>query len=741
MKKQLLSIFAALTMSTMFAQVPAAVWSTNQDAIFPTSVANSGVKFMDAVDANVVWVIGKDYAATGFNRNYNWYSRSINGGATFAGGNVYSDTNTYIIANLEGIDANTAWVSAYKKVGIGGGAAGSGAIHRTTNGGANWVNMSAPGMFTNTASFANWVTFLTPSVGIANGDPVNGEYELWRTTDGGLTWASTPGANIPDPTPGEFAIVNLYAKVGSSNLWFGTNNNRLFHSIDAGLSYSVTSIGPVTNTITEIAFSGPLNGVVYMVNSGGNLELWNSFDGGVNWAQVVPTPASLGGTDVVPVPGTGYLVSFDGSNVTPLVSYSNDNGATWIDFGSTNIQYPTGDFVDGSTGWAGGIDIPGASPITDVWKFSGTLTGTVSPSASFGMPATLCLSGSSTVIPVNTSIGSPALSYSWSILPAGATLSSPTASAPLITFNSAGTYTVVLTATNTVGSHNTTWVVVVSACTAPVATFTLPATACTGFSFTTGNTSTGAPTPGYLWSVSPSNNVTLTPATGLNPDIQIGSAGQYSVTLLVSNASGTTQTTQVISVAPCLPVADFEIPEFVCLVDGPPTKTFAATSSVSNPAGATGGSFTYTWSVTPSSGINVLPGYYSPSLTKVTLSSATQSVYTVTMKVKNPSGTTTVTKTLKAVACTGLSEGASFGDNLIIYPNPAHDQLNITLPASNDTYKVRLTNLLGSVVFEDKTSKSSKEPTTINLSGKAKGVYFLTVESNSEKVTKKIVVE
>jgi hypothetical protein len=736
MKKQLLSLFTALAISTGFAQVPAAAWSTNQNAMFPTTLPNTGVKFMDAVDANVVWVIGKDYAGTGFSRNWNWFSRSINGGATFVGGNVYADTNTHIIANLEGIDANTAWVSAYNKA-----TSSQGAIHRTTNGGLNWVNMTAPGMYTNTAAFANWVTFLTPSVGIANGDPVNGEYELWRTTDGGLTWNLTPGANIPNPLAGEFAIVNLYAKVGTSNLWFGTNGNRIFRSTDAGVTYSVSSVGAITNTIVEIAFSSPVNGVVFSNNSG-NSELWNTFDGGVTWNQVTPLPANVGLTDVCQVPGTGYLVSFDGNNATAHVAYSSDNGVTWTDFGSTGIQYPTGDFVDGSTGWAGAIDFTdqASNVFTDVWKFSGTLSGTVSPSAAFALPATICLSNG-TATPVNSSIGSPALSYSWTILPAGATLSSPTASAPTITFASANTYTVILTATSTVGSHSSAAVVNVVACTAPVAAFTLPATACTGFSFSPTNASTGSPNPGYFWSVSPSNNVTLTPATGSAPAIQVANAGLYSITLMVTNASGTAQTTQTVNVGPCAPIVDFTMPDFVCLLDGPPSNTFQAFSTPSNPAGATGGSFSYTWTISPNTNVSVLPNFFTQNLTKVTLSNPTPKQYTVTVKVKNASGTTTLSKTIEALICTGINETSTLANNLLIFPNPAHEQVNISVPSSNDSYKVKVTNILGSVVFEDKTLKSSKETTTINLSGKAKGVYFLTVESNNEKVTRKIIVE
>ena len=736
MKKQLLSIFAAVTVSTVVAQVPAAAWSTNQHAIFPTSVANSGVKFMDAVDANVVWVTGIDYAAP--SRNYNWYSRTINGGTSFAGGNIFSDTNTYVVANMEGIDANTAWVCSYMKA-----VQGKGAIHRTTNGGTSWVNMSATGMFTNTTAFANWVTFLTPSVGIANGDPVNGEFELWRTTDGGLSWTPTPGANIPNPNSGEFAIVNLYAKVGTSNVWFGTNGNRIFRTTDAGLTYSVAAVGPVTNTVTEIAFSGPLNGVCYMVNSGGTAELWNSYDGGATWTQVTPLPANLGLFDVGQIPGTGNLVSYGAGNTNQIISYSSNNGLTWTDFGSVAIPYITGDFVNGTTAWAGSFDFTDANSVSfnNIWKFSGAITGTVAPTAAFSLPATLCLSGpNATVIPANTSAGSPSPTYSWSVLPSGATISNATATAPTITFGSANTYTVFLVASSTSGTNTTSWVVNVTACTAPVATFTLPASACSNFSFATGNTSTGAPAPAYFWSVSPATNVTISPsAVGSNPAIQIGTAGIYSITLMVTNPSGTASTTQTLNVAPCAPTPSFSIPTTICWTDPVTVHTFSTVNGTANPPGVTGG-ITYTWSVLPTTGISVSPNYFTPNL-KVTITNTNVTSYTVTLKAKNASATSTLSQVIIADQCTGIAEKGMLSENLVVFPNPAHEQINIVLPASVDTYKIRLTNILGSVVFEEKTLKNSKETSVINLAGKSKGVYFLTVESNNEKVTKKIVVE
>src|SRR6476620_9599510 len=113
MKKQLLTLCAAVSVSALVAQNPAPNFNINQHAIYPTTVQFPGVKFLDAVDANVVWTVGYDLGAP--NRNYNWYSKTVNGGSNFVAGNIYSDTNTYQIANIEGIDANTAWVASFMK--------------------------------------------------------------------------------------------------------------------------------------------------------------------------------------------------------------------------------------------------------------------------------------------------------------------------------------------------------------------------------------------------------------------------------------------------------------------------------------------------------------------------------------------------------------------------------------------------------------------------------------------------
>jgi photosystem II stability/assembly factor-like uncharacterized protein len=718
MKKQLLSIVAVLAVGSAFAQ-PSPSLNINQDAIFPNpvSVTNPGIKFLDAVDANVVWTIGYDAAAP--QKNYNWWSKSTNGGSSFAGGNVYGDTNTYVVANMEGIDANTAWVSSYMKS-----TKNMGAIHRTTNGGASWQNMTATGMFTNTTAFTDFVSFSTSSIGIAVGDPVNNEFEIWRTTDGGLSWAMIPAASIPNPlSANEYAIVDLYYKLGS-NLWFGTNQGRMYRTSDGGLTWNVSPVTASTGTLLEIAFSSPMNGICTAFNNAA-LELWNTTNGGATWSPITPIDPNFGANDICGVPGTNYLVSVDNAN--QIVSHSTDNGVTWNDWGSIGIGYVNCDFVSGSTGWVGSYDF---QAYQNLWKYSGAvLSGSTAPTAAFSIPSNLCLSGpTASVQTVNTSTGTPALTYAWSSSPATAVFSSPTGTAPTITFASAGTYTIMLVATNGAGSNTVTQVINVQSCIAPVASFTVPTSGCTQFSFAAVNTSTGSPAPGYFWSIAPAAGVTMAPsANAVSPSFKMSGPGVYTITLVATNASGTASATQTINVTACPPNISFTVPS--CIV-----PTFSTQNGTANPPGVVG-TISYTWSISPNTGVLVTPNYFVANLTNVSLSNTVGVTYTVTLRARNTSGTSTLTQIMSD--CTGLNESSLFS-NLLVYPNPVRESFNLTMPNMNGTYNVVITDLLGSVIY---SGSSDKDKVNVSMANNPKGVYFLTVEYKGEKATRKIILE
>lgn len=374
MKKSLLSLAAVAMSFGAFAQTPtpSPFWNIIQGATFNGSAQFAGVRFLDAVDANNVWAIG--YDGTAPNMNYNWYSRSTNGGTSWTAGNVYADTNTYVMANLDAVDANTAWVSAYLKS-----TQNRGAAHKTTNGGTTWTNMTPAGGYTNSASFVNIACFVTPSVGIIMGDPIGSplDYEIYRTTDGGATWTKVPGANIPNPlNSSEYGLVNVYTKYGTNNIWFGTNNGRVYRSVDGGLNWTVGTITGAVVGVNDLAFTDANNGLAYAYSgtqSSPVLGLYKTTDGGATWTQISPLDPNMGLNDIAPITGTSWFASAGAGTGNQIISYSTDHGATWNSWGGSNIQYLNLDFVSNTTAWAGSFaDNAGAGGI---FKYSGTSLG------------------------------------------------------------------------------------------------------------------------------------------------------------------------------------------------------------------------------------------------------------------------------------------------------------------------------------------------------------------------------
>jgi hypothetical protein len=359
MKKPLLFAAMACCLSAAAQITPSPFW-TNQNSNF--SIPSAGARYLHAVNANVVWAMG--YDGTAPNRNYNGFTRTINGGSSYTSGFVYPDTNTYHPSSIEGIDANTAWVTAYQKPG------NKGAIHTTTNGGLNWTNMTAVGMYTNSASFANITCFFTPSVGITMGDPIGGEFEIWRTTDGGATWTKIPGASIANPLGGEYGLTDVYTKFGTTDCWFGTNLGRVYHSSDAGLTWTAASIGS-TPYINEVAFRDAMNGIL-LTSTG---SAYNTTNGGATWTQISPLDPNMGLNSVCAIPGTTWYASCGAGTGNTVISYSFDDGVTWNSWGGTNVQYLEIDFVSNTDGYAGGFSDPSNPAVDGMFRYNGVPLG------------------------------------------------------------------------------------------------------------------------------------------------------------------------------------------------------------------------------------------------------------------------------------------------------------------------------------------------------------------------------
>ncbi|MBO4874999.1 MAG: choice-of-anchor J domain-containing protein [Bacteroidales bacterium] len=79
---------------------------------------------------------------------------------------------------------------------------------------------------------------------------------------------------------------------------------------------------------------------------------------------------------------------------------------------------------------------------------------------------------------------------------------------------------------------------------------------------------------------------------------------------------------------------------------------------------------------------------------------------------------------------------ANYVDNISIYPNPAKEIVNITLP--EDNAQIDIVNVLGQTVKSVNTTSANE---TISLEGMEKGMYFFCIRMQDKTITKKVIVE
>jgi vibriolysin len=234
----------------------------------------------------------------------------------------------------------------------------------------------------------------------------------------------------------------------------------------------------------------------------------------------------------------------------------------WIDYNGDHDFEDAGEEVFSAVGTAAvsgnftvasGIDITTRMRVSMKWNATQTPCETFSygevedytvvissgggsaPVAEFTASATTIFEGESVTF-TDASTNNPT-SWAWTFN--GGTPGSSSAQNPTVTYNTAGSYTVALTATNSFGSdvetktnYITVNVIVVDP---PVADFTASATTINeGQSVTFTDTSTNTPTS-WSWSFP---GGTPSSSTAQNPTITYDSAGTYSVTLTATNAGG-----------------------------------------------------------------------------------------------------------------------------------------------------------------------------------------------------------
>ena len=297
-----------------------------------TSVALRGVS---AVSERIAWASG----AKGT------FLRTTDGGGAWTPGVVPGAAD----ADFRGVVALSD-KSAYL---LSSGAGPLSRLYKTGDGGVKWdLLMVNP----NPKGFWDAIAMWDPLHGILLGDPVNGRFDIWTTSDG-VTWVQQKGPPAL-PQEGAFAASNSSLTVrGARDAWFatgGVGGGRVFHSDDSGKSWSVAKT-PLRHDsesagIFSIAFSTARHGVTvggdYTKPNEGADSIAITEDGGKTWvAPAASLPGYRSAVAYLEDRKIWIAVGPSGSDV------SLDGARTWKSFDAA--AYNAMSFY-GSVGWAVG---------------------------------------------------------------------------------------------------------------------------------------------------------------------------------------------------------------------------------------------------------------------------------------------------------------------------------------------------------------------------------------------------
>jgi len=103
-------------------------------------------------------------------------------------------------------------------------------------------------------------------------------------------------------------------------------------------------------------------------------------------------------------------------------------------------------------------------------------------------------------------------------------------------------------------------------------------------------------------------------------------------------------------------------------------------------------------------------------------------------------GKITFEKTQMTNNATGVNDIAGNNTRVVLYPNPANDQLNIVLDATQaGMHNVTVTDLAGKVLYNQTIGVNGLQNLTVPVSNFANGLYLVSIEANGNRSVQKFV--
>ena len=304
------------------------------------TLTSASLRGLSVVNDQVAWASGSEGTCL----------RTTDGGTTWEKLTI-PGTDSVDFRDIEAFSANEAFVLSAGEPAL---------LYHTTDGGQHWqlrYENHTPGIFFDV------LTFWNATHGMAMSDPVDGQFVLIATHNGGERWEPVPTNLMPAPALGEagFAASGTGMAIwGSKHVWLATGGAkaRVYRSEDRGKSWKVANTpmqqGEASQGIFSIARIDEQHGAAvggdYRQPEDTSHVACYTNDGGKTWQLSQSFPAGYRSA-VAYHPATQLLLT-----VGPTGSdYSTDQGQHWLPLDT--VGYHTVQLVPNRrVGWAAGSD-------------------------------------------------------------------------------------------------------------------------------------------------------------------------------------------------------------------------------------------------------------------------------------------------------------------------------------------------------------------------------------------------
>lgn len=276
--------------------------------------------------------------------------RTTDGGATWTALSI-PNSNDLGTSHIHAVDANTAFVTLF-------GDSSRQGVYKTADGGLSWTRLNVH----NNNGFPNFTYFWNANEGVTAGDPVNGVWEVYTTSNGGTSWTLS---SMPIPAFDETGLTAEFSVTADGSLYMPTNQGQIYFTGNKGQSWNI--ISQPTLGQTRIAWGEQGLGVIY------NLEtatIWYTEDGGFTWDPMERPYGGLGG-----ILGISFVPGVSGNQI--LVA-TGPNGSAYAEenvgwFNIDGIYHGPVSFISPTVGWSGGIS--GTNGQAGIWKWDSNVFG------------------------------------------------------------------------------------------------------------------------------------------------------------------------------------------------------------------------------------------------------------------------------------------------------------------------------------------------------------------------------